>query len=53
MDAPAQIIDSRTLVPLRFVGEAFGCIINWDNDAQTAELLMKEQTIEVPISSVA
>ena len=29
LDAPAQIINNRTMVPLRFVGEALGYNINW------------------------
>jgi len=29
LDQPAVIIDGRTLVPLRFVGEALGVIVNW------------------------
>jgi hypothetical protein len=30
MDIPAQIIDSRTMVPLRFISEFFGAIVTWD-----------------------
>lgn len=49
MDAPAKVINNRTLVPLRFVGEAFGCIINWDNNTQTAQLVMESHVIQVAI----
>jgi len=28
-------INGRTLVPLRFVGEAFGCNVNWDASSRT------------------
>ena len=31
LDAPALILDNRTLVPLRFVAEAFDCDVSWDN----------------------
>lgn len=29
LDVPAQIINGRTMVPLRFITEAFGCKVNW------------------------
>ncbi len=30
LDAAPQIVDGRTLLPVRFVGEAFGAQVNWD-----------------------
>jgi len=39
MDIPAQIIDGRTMVPLRFVAEFFGAVVTWDEDARTIEIL--------------
>ena len=30
LDAPARIIGGRTMVPARFVSEAFGAKVNWD-----------------------
>ena len=30
LDVPAQIIDGRTVVPLRFLGEALGAEVEWD-----------------------
>jgi hypothetical protein len=35
LDVPAQIIDSSTMVPLRFVGEALGDRVHWDERTQT------------------
>lgn len=35
-DVNATIRNSRTLMPLRAAGEALGCVIDWDNDTQTA-----------------
>lgn len=29
LDVPSQIVDSRTLVPVRFIAEAFGCMVQW------------------------
>jgi len=31
LDVPAKIVDGRTLVPLRFVGEYFGAAVQWDD----------------------
>ena len=31
LDVPAQIINSRTMLPLRFVAETSGCRVDWDN----------------------
>ncbi|MDO4540827.1 MAG: copper amine oxidase N-terminal domain-containing protein [Syntrophomonadaceae bacterium] len=37
LDAAAEIVPAtaRTMVPLRFVGEALGCTMNWDEQART------------------
>lgn len=35
LDVPAKIVDSRTLAPLRFVGEAFGGTVEWDGTTRT------------------
>ncbi|NLZ53554.1 MAG: AMIN domain-containing protein [Thermoanaerobacteraceae bacterium] len=32
LDAPAKIINDRTMVPLRFLGETLGAKVSWDND---------------------
>lgn len=32
MDVPAQIINDRTMIPLRFVGEAIGATVSWNAD---------------------
>ena len=36
LDVPARIIGGRTYVPLRFVSEATGCMIEWDGLSRTA-----------------
>lgn len=38
LDVPAQIIQGRTLVPLRFVSQAFGAEVNWNSDLQLVEI---------------
>lgn len=35
LDVPARIVDDRTMVPLRFVGEAMGAKVEWDNPSKT------------------
>lgn len=32
LDVPAKIIKDRTMIPLRFVGEAIGADVEWNND---------------------
>ena len=35
LDVAADIINDRTMVPLRFAAEALGCEVEWDGDART------------------
>lgn len=35
IDVPAQIINDRTLVPVRVVSEYMGAIVTWDDETQT------------------
>lgn len=30
LDVPPQIIEGRTMIPLRFIGEALGAKVSWD-----------------------
>jgi len=39
MDVPAQIIDARTFVPLRFISEFFGAEVNWYEDTMSVEVI--------------
>lgn len=49
LDAPAVVYKGGTLVPLRFVGEAFDGIVDWDPKTQTAAIsLAKETVLELP-----
>lgn len=34
LDVPAKIVNSRTLVPIRFVSESLGAKVDWDNSAR-------------------
>jgi hypothetical protein len=38
LDAPAQLVNGRTLVPVRAVSEAFDAEVSWDNDTKTVNI---------------
>lgn len=38
LDVPACLLNSRTLVPLRFVGEALGAAVNWDGETRVVKI---------------
>lgn len=41
IDVPAQIIEGRTMVPLRFVAEALGCEVDWEpKDGKTENVII-------------
>ena len=44
LDVPAQIVNGRTLVPLRFVGESFGLSVGWIGEIRQVTL---DSSIEV------
>jgi hypothetical protein len=43
-DVPAVLLDDRTMVPLRFVSEAMGGSVSWDEKTQTASVTSKPST---------
>jgi len=38
MDTAAQVLNGRTLVPARFVAEAFGCEVGWNSTTRTVAI---------------
>jgi len=38
LDVPAKIINGRTMVPARFIAEALGCVVDWDEGAKTVRI---------------
>lgn len=38
LDVPSKLINSRTLVPVRAISEAFGCKVDWIQDTQTVSI---------------
>ena len=51
LDVPAQIIQDRTLVPLRAISEAFECSVEWDNSTRSV-LIYTETDVEIDLSSI-
>lgn len=43
LDVPAQIINSRTMVPLRAVSEALDATVSWNTDTETVQVASDEQ----------
>ncbi|OQB13607.1 MAG: Carboxylesterase NlhH [Firmicutes bacterium ADurb.Bin193] len=38
LDTPAMLVNSRTMVPLRFVSENFNMNVSWDDETKTIEI---------------
>jgi hypothetical protein len=53
MDAAPEIVDGRTMVPLRFIAEALGASVGWDGDSQTATVGLGSLTLAVTIGEAA
>lgn len=51
LDAPAQIIDGRTVVPLRFIGEAFNAKVDWNDATKTITVTLEDTIIILQINS--
>jgi len=41
LDVPAQLINDRTLVPIRAISESFGCDVDWVDATQTVVITTK------------
>lgn len=50
LDAPPEIVGSRTLVPIRAAAEALGCTVEWDNDTKSVLITPPGQSSEPFIS---
>lgn len=38
LDVPPKVVEGSTYVPLRFVSEAFGALVNWDSSTSTIKI---------------
>lgn len=45
LDKPAKVINGRTFVPLRFVGEAFGATVSWLADSDTVAIITRPRPV--------
>ncbi len=51
MDVAPTIVNDRTMVPVRFIAEALGGMVEWHEDIQTAYIVYQDNMVEVPIQS--
>lgn len=52
LDAPAKITDGRTLIPVRFVSENLGLIVDWEDSTKTV-LITTKPTNKYELKNVA
>lgn len=50
-DVPAQIINGRTMVPMRKIFESMGATVDWNNDTQTIIAQKKDITVIMQINN--
>ena len=48
LDVPPQLVESRTLVPVRAVAEGLDADVEWDDDTQTVIITKEEKPIATP-----
>lgn len=44
LTAPPQIVEGRTMVPLRFIGEALDAVVNWESTTKTVSVKYNKDT---------
>ncbi|HRT37203.1 MAG TPA: copper amine oxidase N-terminal domain-containing protein [Caldisericia bacterium] len=47
IDVPPQIVEGRTLLPIRWVAEPLGAEVGWDGDEKKVTVTLKDTTIEL------
>jgi len=52
LDVAPQIINSRTLIPVRFISEGFGAEVGWDGSTQTVSISSKKETLKYTIKGI-
>ncbi len=50
-DVQPQIVDGRTLVPLRKIFEEIGALVKWDGDTQTVTARKSSKTVTLTVNS--
>lgn len=46
IDVPAEVMNNRTMVPIRFIAENLGLGVDWDSDSESVEITIPEPTTE-------
>lgn len=46
LDVPPQIVDDRTLVPVRAIAQSYSCKVDWDGESRTVIITTPEETTE-------
>ena len=46
LDSPACLVNSRTLVPVRAISEAFSCTVDWNNETSTVYITTRPELCE-------
>lgn len=49
IDVPPTIINNRTMVPLRFIGEALGAELNWNAETKTVIITLNGKEVKMVI----
>jgi hypothetical protein len=57
LDQPAEIIDGRTMVPLRFIGEAMNCKVIWNRlerivDITTSDMVTEKGAVMMDVTKI-
>jgi len=47
LDVPPMIVSNRTMVPVRFVSESFGCRVVWNEEARKVSIYSKPSAMDV------
>lgn len=50
-EVPPQIVDGRTMVPVRAIFEAVGADVNWDSDTKTVTGVKGDTTVEMTVDN--
>lgn len=45
LDVPAQIINGRTMIPVKAVAEAFDCKVEWVEETHTVKITKEEEIL--------
>ncbi len=49
LDVPPQLANGRTILPLRFIGEALGAVVGWDGATKTVTYRLNGRTVKLTV----